>query len=112
MANNNDVDVTVKRYTRNMIDLGDITDDELRVITDLVVLNDRRDGEPMTENKPLSPRIGSCSNMTTLVLVNCSLIPPEISNCTTLSTLILRSYGNEDHDCRIELQKKASSYGI
>ena len=106
MATNNDVDVIVKRETLNMTDLGEITDDELGEVNKLqvTVLNGLiPDGEPIPENKPLSPRIGLCRNMTLLGLVNCSRIPPEISNCTTLSILFLYFHGNDDIDCRTEL---------
>ena len=108
MANNNDVDVTIERDTLNITDLGDITDDELDDLNELevTVLTDViPDGEPILENKPLSPRNGLCTNMTKLVLVNCSRIPPEISNCTALSILYLKFYGNDDIDCRIEFPK-------
>ena len=103
MANNNDVDVIVKRRTRNMTDLGDITDDELPLITVLTVRNGRRQGGTTPENKPLSSRIGECTNLDTLHLKGCSSIPVEILSCTMLSSLILDSHGNEDNDCRIEL---------
>ena len=103
MATNNDD--TVKRISYSMTDLRDITDDELPEITKLFIFTNVRQGEPLpAENKPLSQRIGLCTNMKELALVKCSGIPLEISNCTLLSILTLFSPGNnDDGDCRIKL---------
>jgi len=101
MVTNNDD--RVARISYSMSDLRDITDDELVEITELTVLNIIPEGEPIPENKPLSQRIGLCTNMSVLSVVNCSSIPLEISNCTLLSLLILMSLGNDNGDCRIKL---------
>lgn len=108
MPNNNDVVVTVNRYTFNMTNLVELIADDTPEITELVVYNGiQREGEPMPEHQPLSPRIGECTNLTTLRLVGCSSIPPEIKNCIALSKLYLDSrFGNDDNDCRIGLPEE------
>jgi len=104
MATNNEN--RVERYSLNMIDLGEITNDELVGTSHLLVQLIKvvpPEGGPILENQPLSPRIGLCTNMTELVVVNCARLPPEISYCMRLSKLFLYSSGNDDNDCRIEL---------
>jgi len=104
MATNNEN--RVKRNSLNMIDLVEITDDELVGTTHFLVITLKvvpPEGGPIPENQPLSQRIGLCTNMTELVVVNCARLPPEISYCAMLSELRLFSHGNDGNDCRIEL---------
>ena len=67
-------------------DAGDITDDDLNEVTELVAY----EYDPLRETAaPLSPRIGLCLQLQTLYLACCSRIPPEITNCRCLKSLTL-----------------------
>ena len=73
MTNNNDNDV--KRYSHDMAELSNISNEELGLITELAVSVNKFavEGDSQPDNKQLSRRIRLCKNLTYLNLTHCIL---------------------------------------